>query len=285
MIPVSVSTPQRSYAFRVAANPSLLPLLAAYIVQTTATTRGRKFGNQTLSIRLEAAYADGESFHLGEAIPAGDAPAQAAALTAAVFGYLGAVPFTAPPLERIAIRLDTVERTVGASLIDAVPERTAVRAGDRLRVRTRWRVRRGPILVRDFSIRVPESVPPGRLDLVVADGGAWTAYDLRARPLRPASFADELRLLGRIVPSTSAVVALERRDSGAVLEGGTISVPPSVLLSLQAGLDGNVAPVGYSVAARETADLGMPLRGAVRLRLVVRRDGVERRRPSTVEER
>lgn len=276
MVPVNVDASGRAYHYRVARNRTLLPMLVAYLVQASHNAHGRRFGDQSLRMKIEVAYADGETARLEDAVARADAPASASALAAAVVGYLGASPFEPPEIESVNITLASEERDRSATLIEAVPERTVVRPGATLPVQTRWRVRRGKDIERRLSIRVPDYVTAGPLDLVVADGAAWTAYDLKARPLRPDSFADELRLVQRIVPASSVVVALERRDPGVALDGGTISTPPSIMLSLGAGLDGNVKTVAYGVAAREVADLGMPLSGALRLHLVVRSDGVRR---------
>ncbi len=91
-----------------------------------------------------------------------------------------------------------------------------VRPGDELAVNFRLRHHRGAEEIYTVKVRVPEGMPEGRLDLVGADGAAWTAYDLQMRPLRPASFADEVRLVNSLDGATSLVAVLERRDVGVV---------------------------------------------------------------------
>jgi hypothetical protein len=110
----------------------------------------------------------------------------------------------------------------------------------------------------------------GRLDLVGADGAAWTLYDLQMRPLRPANFADEVRLVNSLEPATTIVTVLERRDSGVVMPGGTISAPPSVVLQLQSVLGPNLDTVAYGVFAKDVAELPFPVSGAQRIQLTVR---------------
>jgi hypothetical protein len=114
-----------------------------------------------------------------------------------------------------------------------------------------------------------------RIDIVVADGASWTAYDLQMRPGVPASFADDVALLGRLVPSTRLVVALEQRDPGVMVRGGTVAAPASVVLALRAGLGPNMATTSYRVVAMHQEEMPHPVLGAQRLTLRVRTDGSE----------
>jgi hypothetical protein len=113
-------------------------------------------------------------------------------------------------------------------------------------------------------------LPEGRLDLVGADGAAWTAYDLQMRPLRPASFADEVRLINSLDGATSLVAVLERRDVGVAVAGGTVSAPPSVVIQMQSALGPNLDTVAYSVVAKAEAKMPFPVSGAQRIPLTVR---------------
>ena len=121
-----------------------------------------------------------------------------------------------------------------------------------------------------MKVRIPEGMPEGRIDLVGADGAAWTAYDLQMRPLRPASFADEVRLVNSLEPSTSLVTVLERRDVGVAVAGGTVSAPPSVVIQMQSALGPNLDTVAYSVVAKTEATMPFPISGAQRIPLTVR---------------
>ncbi len=273
MLPITVEASGRTYSFRVPRHAVLLPLLAAYVTQASENARGRTLGDQTLKVKLAVQYANGASLEFSQMLTGSDASAQGAALVAAVLGYLNASPFSPPSMKSVAVVLVQDETQHRAEIIDAVPDRTVVRPGERLGVRVRMRTYREGLLERRAELEIPDYLPAGKLDLVVADGGSWSAYDLRARPFRPVSFADELRLIGRLLPSSSLVLALERRDTGVALGGGSVAAPPSIVLSLKSGLGPNVSMVPYRVAARRVAKLGMPLSGAVRVSLEVRTDG------------
>ena len=139
-----------------------------------------------------------------------------------------------------------------------------------LEVRFRIKPFRGPEYTRTLTLSIPESLAPGRIDLVGADGAAWTAYDLQMRPLMPTGFADEIRLLNSLRPSTSGVAALERADVGIAVAGGSLSAPAGVVLQLQSALGRNLETVSYGVIAEAETELSAPVSGAQRIQLTVR---------------
>ena len=159
-----------------------------------------------------------------------------------------------------------------ATIVDIIPQRRVVRPGEELAVHFRLRPYRGAEETRTVNVRVPEGMPEGRLDLVGADGAAWTTYDLQMRPLRPASFADEVRLVNSLEPSTTIVAVLERRDVGMAVPGGTVSAPPSIVIQMQSALGPNLETVAYSVFAKVEAEMPFPVSGAQRIPLTVRAD-------------
>jgi hypothetical protein len=272
MIPLSVAVDDRRYEFRSVRHEALTPFLIAYVVQTSQAARGRVFGEQTIGVEVELRYRDREPAVYREVLASADAPVQAAALAAGVTAYLESSSFEPPELESVAVELTTAERLRAADMVSAVPDRRIVRPGEELPVRLRFQPHRGAVFEREELILVPPEMPDGALDLVVADGASWTLYELGMRPLVPASFADEIRLVNSLLPSSSVVLALERRQLGVTLRGGSVAVPPSVAVQLRTGLGPDLATTSHAVAKMEVVDLGTTVSGAVRIGLEVRTD-------------
>ncbi len=277
MVPVDVTVDDVHYSFRAFRHPVLLPLLTAYLTQSSLAARGRAVGDQTVVVRMTVGFDGQRDAVLEDDFAGTDAPAQAAAITAAVMAYLENSTFAAPEPSHVRIRLTTRERLEGDTLVEAMPERTTVHPGETLGVLVRLRPYRGEPVTRRVQIRVPPETPEGRLDLVVADGASWSAYDLQMRPLNPTSFADELRLFDHLLPADRLVLALERRLAGVALGGGTLSVPPSVLVQMRSALGPNVNTTSHAVVARVSESLGAPMSGAQRIPLTVRRARGENR--------
>ena len=270
MVPISVTVNDHTYSFRSVRHPSLMPLLTGYLSYASQGVRGRSFGYQTVAVRVSVRYPGLETATASATFSGVQAPAETSAFATAVVAYLEGSDFEGPEIESLDISLETVEALEAATIIDIVPERRVVRPGEELAVRFRLRPHRGAEQTRTMTVRIPEGLPEGRLDLVGADGAAWTVYDLQMRPMRPANFADEVRLVNSLVPSTTIVAVLERRDVGMVVPGGTVSAPPSIVMQMQSALGPNLDTVAYSVFAKAETEMPFPVSGAQRIPLTVR---------------
>jgi hypothetical protein len=272
MVPVRITVGEASYAFRAVRHPVLLPLLSAYLSQACQTVDGRTFGDQTVRSRVVIRYPGLEPVVVRSNFAGAQAAAEASGFAAAVVAYLENSPFAGPEIESIEIHLERVEEIQAAVILEIVPDRRVVSPGDELDVRFRIRPYRGPEAVYTLKLTIPRELSPGRLDLVGADGAAWTAYDLQMRPFSPASFGDEVRLANSLEPSTTLVAALEREDLGIAVAGGSLSAPPSVVLQLRSALGPNLETVSYAVFAKTSFEAPMAVAGAQRVQLTVREE-------------
>ncbi len=275
MVPIAVAVDGRSYRFESVRHATLTPLLVGYLTATSHAAHGRTFGEQTVAVDVTAEFGDGSRASFRDTFAGADAPAAAAGITTALVAYLEGSSFSRPDLDRVTVELRTVETLETADVVEIVPDRRRLRAGDQLTVRVRVRPYRGADVWHTIRVQVPEGTPPGRLDLVVADGASWTAYDLRMRPQRPTSFDDELALVARLEPSTRLVAALERPDPALVTGAGSVPAPVGVLLDLAGALGSDVPMAAWGVTGRAHVEVGRPVAGAARIRLEVRPEGRE----------
>ena len=206
-----------------------------------------------------------------------DAGQQAAAMVAAAAGYLENSSFEVPGLEEIRVELRAEESLETAEVLSATPDRWVVAPGETLQVRLRLRPHRGEEYSQTAEIRVPESVPEGRLDLVVADGTAWTVYDLQMRPPRSGSFGDDVGLFRRLVPSNRLVLAFERQEVGVAMPGGPIAVPPSLVVQRKSALGAGLQTTEYAVVGWAEEQMATPVSAAERIKLTVRAEEREDR--------
>jgi hypothetical protein len=66
------------------------------------------------------------------------------------------------------------------------------------------------------------------------------------------------------------VAALERRDLGMVVSGGSLSAPPSLILQLRSALGPNLETTAYSVFAEAEVEVPYRVTGAQRIPITVR---------------
>ena len=270
MVPTTVRVNGRSYNFRIVRHPLLMPLFAAYVTQASHGTLGRVVGGQTVGVRTTILYPDLDPVVVSATFSGDQALSDASSFTAMALAYLENTPFVAPEAESIDIEIESVEEIRSATIVEIVPDRRIVRPGELLDVRFRIKPYKGREEISTLTLKIPEGLTDGKLDLVGSDGAAWTAYDLMMRPLRPASFADEVRLLNSLEPSTVIVAALERPDVGMELAGGSISAPAGIVLQVQSALGPNLKTTAHTIFAKTQATMPMPVFGAQRISLTVR---------------
>jgi hypothetical protein len=97
------------------------------------------------------------------------------------------------------------------------------------------------------------------------------------RPPRPGSFADEVDLFRRLVPSDRLVIAFERHEVGVAMPGGPLALPPSLAVQMRSALGGTLQTTEYTVVDSVTEDMPTPIAAAERIRLTVRAEQWEDR--------
>lgn len=263
---------EATWHFKVAESPLLAPLMVTYLSNSCLTARGAATGEASVHLRVTVTLSDGRRVALTQAMRGFDALARAASFTGGLVATLAASSFPHPNLDAVEVFLEREELIRSAVIAEVVPARTTVHPGEELTIEVRLAPHRGERRSQQLCIPIPETVPVGALDLIVADGAAWTDYRLRTEPLQPRSFTDLLDVLGMLEASTTLVAVLESREPGVALSGGVMpALPPSWALTLTTGLGKSAVPrLGTAVLASVRWHAPCPLEGAFRLPLTVR---------------
>ena len=268
LVPVEVTVNDRTSSYEVVPDPLLLPLLLAYVTDASYRARGRQLGETTVRCVVELTLDEGSTVRLNETYASADASAMAAALVSAVSAYLVNSPHRSTSIGRATVQLETSETSRRARIEQVQPLARTVHRGESLDLVVSVRPHRGTAQPVRIQLPVPEWLPAGPVDLVVADGAAWTAYDHKMRPTAVRSFADELRALSEVRPSTQLVAVLERPDVGLTLPGGSVPVPPTIAVGLSSGGLSNTQ-TRYHVVSEQVTAVPWSLSGAFRIRLAV----------------
>ena len=259
------------WGFEIARLPLLEPLLAAFVVNGALTARGAGVGEATVRLKLTATLADGATSMVVQDFTGLDALARTAAFAGAFLGFLSNSSFPHPAVERLEVRAEHTEAPRRATIVQAHPRRRRVRPGEELTLTVHLQPEAGaPTQVR-LAVRVPADTPPGRLDLVVADGAAWTDYQLRANAINPTSFAQQLAQVALIDTASTLVAALEAFEPGIAAPGASMpGLPPSWAATLATGLSPSQATrLRTAAVAVARWQAPYPLAGALRIPLAV----------------
>lgn len=266
---------EKRWDFRLARVALLEPLLTAFLVNGALTARGAGVGDATVHLELKASLADGSAPTLRQDFTGLDALARAAAFAGAFLSFLSNSPFPHPPVTRLEARAEHIEAPHRAIITQVFARRQRLRPGEELAVTAHLQPEGGEAVRRTFAIRVPPDTPPGRLDLVVADGAAWTAYSLRAAAVKPASFAQQLTQVALLDSASTLVVALEGFEGGISAPGASMpGLPPSWVATLATGLSpGQATRLRTTTVAVARWRAPYPLEGAFRIPLTVEERG------------
>jgi SpoIVB peptidase S55 len=260
------------WRFHIAEVPVLEPLLTTYLVNACLTARGATTGEATVGLRMRVTLADGSSLTVDQSARGTDALARVATFAGGAVGFLANSAFPHPAISALTVELERHERALGADIAEVIPERTTVRPGETLSVAVRLLPQGQPARQQRLILHVPPDVAPGRLDLIVADGTAWSEYALKSEGLTPASFADEERQLTGLESATNLVAGLETREHGVALPGvSQPALPPSWAATLATGLGSRtIGRLSTAIVATSRWVAPYPLSGAFRISLTVK---------------
>ncbi len=269
-------TGDATWQFRMAPMPILQPLLVTFLANACLTARGAAAGEAAVRMTLTVRTGDGREVSVQQATRGPDALARLSLFTGTLVSYLANSPFAHPTVSGVDLVFDRQETAEGAALLEALPARTTVTAGQELPVEVRLQPHERAVESRRIVIKVPPSAQPGPLDLLVADGASWSDHQLRANATAPADYAGQLEQLRQLESSATLVVALEAHERGTAMPGvSQPGLPPSWSLTLTSGLGSrSLTRLTTTVLAEERTDLAYPLEGVLRVPLTVRR-GVE----------
>lgn len=276
MIPLHLKLGDEAFDFSLLDHSLLTPLLTAYLVKGIETVRGVALRPQTVETSLILDFDDGRDLHLSQVFEGADASDQAAAWTAALTAYLKQSSFQGPKMEGISCVLKTTEGRSRRQILDATPSVSVLSPGEHFQLRVRMLAPDGSIEKKIIEIQAPDERASGSLQLVVADGASWAAYDLKSRPGIVHSFAGQLDQLQRLKSASVIVTAFEGAGRSLVTEAGSVPVPAGVLMNLRSARRTQMNTVAWRVLQTHETPVDFPVLGALRLSLRIQPPGFEK---------
>jgi hypothetical protein len=177
MIPVDLAldTPsgEKKYHFEVIKSPQLTPVLVAaatyngmigspaYGEGTTLQFDGTITVKGHAPVRLEALFAPAD-----ESTPAGFFVANAVQST---FARIYSNPYELPQIERVEVRVKTLQERRWATIDSAWLEKNEVRPGETIAVKVLLRPYRGTPFIQEVPVTIPRQSARGTLQLIVSD--------------------------------------------------------------------------------------------------------------------
>lgn len=276
MIPLHFESGGESYDFGILPHRVMTPLLTAYLIQGIQAVRREALSFQSVSATLGIRFDDGRYLQLNQSFEGVDAQAQVAAWSSAVTGFLMQNTYAAPDIEQISCRLEGLRGLHRRRILDVIPSARRVLAGETVQLQLRLLAADGGIETRVISLEIPRDAAPGKLNLVVADGASWAAYDLKTRPMLLQSFGGLLRMLHRLRSARTIVAAIEGAGRNLVTTSGSVPLPAGVLMNLRSARQTQVQTVAWRVMTQVEETTEFPVLGALRMKLELMPSGFEK---------
>ena len=278
LIPVrfKLSHPTRGesdYAFDIADDPMLSPLLLYVSINGILASRERAFGNATVRIRQGSVIKmdDGEDVELDNLFSGPAAFDYGTGIPAYILYLLMNNSWTRPSIAGINLMLEYDEQPRTARIRRASLDRYHVRAGETVETSIVLAPFRGRQQVFTRSIRIPEETPAGTLTLQVGGALAFSRAEDSREPVLPRDLDQLVSLINQLRRNDHIYIAATREDSGVLLGGARLpNLPPSVANVLsQPPSRGNFVRVPRRSILEESVETAYAVEGSAEITLEV----------------
>lgn len=253
MIPVEIELSSsrgedKKFSLRIVEDELFSPLLALVSVASVLQGNERNFGTSSIHVNGTITLAGGRQIRVDDLFAEEQPAQQAAALVAAPLSYLMSNDFERVTVEKLQVKVSSLETIQTAVLQRAWIERTGpIRPGSTVPLKVALRTYRGETRSETIPITIPDSAPPGAYSVLVADGPALAGLEQREMRQRfvPKDLDQLVRAINGLRRNNHLYARLLRPDEGAIVGGEYLqALPPSVLSVLGGSSEGGaVVPI------------------------------------------
>jgi hypothetical protein len=278
MIPVRVQMQdgngaRQIFAFDLADDPLLAPLLLYASLNGVLGTVERTFGSATVRLREGSIIKlDGRDDVRLDNLFAGDGAAtDASGLSAFLLYLVMNNDWSSPKVKGINLLLDYDRQPRTATIRRVTLDRYRVKAGGTVTAHVLVSPFRGPDAVITREITIPEETPSGMLSLQIGNAAAINRADEVDGPIMPRNLDQLVGLINRLRRNDRLYIVASRSDTGAYVGGSRLpNLPPSVTsLLTRPRTFGNYTYVPERGVLEEDLAAGAALEGFARIALEV----------------
>jgi hypothetical protein len=237
MIPVKINLHTsrdrtETYAYEIANDSFLTPLLLNITVFNTITSSERGLGDSTISIKGAINIKGQEPVEVDHRFSAGNAPILAAGSVAGPMSSLLASGFDDVQIEGVTLDISSTDTKYAGTLERIALSKTEAHRGEKIEIQAYVRTESGKQFVQRIPVQIPEDATPGQLLVFVGDGGALQEGSA-ARVFVPQDLTQLVSTINKVKKSDRLYVKLFRITPGAVIGTSELpNLPPSVVATL-----------------------------------------------------
>ncbi len=277
MIPVRVQLDgaggQHEFAFEIADDPLLSPLLLYLSLNGVLASKERAFGSATVRLREGSVLQllDHDDVELDNVFSGPDACELGTGIAAYVLHLLMNGPFAPPRLAGINLLLEYEEGPRTAQLRHVTLDRYRVVAGETVEVTVVLSPFRGAERIVRRQLVVPAETSPGTITVAVGGALAVTQELDHDEPLLPGDLEQLIALINQLRRNDQIYIIGRSDDLGVLLEGARMpNLPPSVATVLTRPRSrGQFVMVPQRSIFEEVVAMDYEIEGAVSIELEV----------------
>jgi hypothetical protein len=269
---VGVGNKPREYHSRIADVPMFTPMLIGSSVLAGLDSASYTAGAQSIDLDARFRLHGHGDLRIRQSFDGDSAGSDVAAYVLAVAGYLVQNPLEKVSFDEIEVSVSQSAEPRAATLVGANADRTVVRPGETVGLSLDLVAWRGDRFRRSLTLKLPEDLPAGRYSLIVGDGSSVDAARMALEPSTPVTFPQALDFL-RALHSRRELMVLGVYGGPGLSVAGEIMprLPGSVRSLWSAAASGSAAPLRSTIAQEHLEEMDVPMDGAVRIDLEVRR--------------
>jgi hypothetical protein len=236
MIPVKINLHtsrdrSETYAYEIANDSFLTPLLLNITVFNTITSSERALGDSTITIKGAINVKGQEPIEVDRRFSAGNSPILAAGSVAGPISSLLGSGFDVQ-IEGVTLDISSTDAKYAGTLERIALSKTEARRGENIEIQAYVRTESGKQFVQRIPVKIPEDATPGQLLVFVGDGGALQEGSA-ARVFVPQDLSQLVKAINKVKKSDRLYVKLFRITPGAVIGTSELpNLPPSVVATL-----------------------------------------------------
>ncbi len=237
MIPVKINLHtsrdrSETYAYEIANDSFLTPLLLNITVFNTITSSERSVGDSTITIKGAINVKGQEPIAVDHRFSSGNSPILAAGSVAGPISSLLASGFDDVQIEGVTLDISSTDTKYAGTLERIALSKTEAHRGEKIEIQAYVRTESGKQFVQRIPVQIPEDATPGQLLVFVGDGGALQEGSA-ARVFVPQDLTQLVSTINKVKKSDRLYVKLFRITPGAVIGTSELpNLPPSVVATL-----------------------------------------------------
>jgi hypothetical protein len=239
---------KKTWNYEVAEDRFLTPLLLNLTIFESVNSTERAMGVSTIRIKGKISLKGEQPIELENRFSSDSSSSANAAMSiAAPVYFLMALGYKNLQFEDIDLEISSVEADRSAVLDSIRLDRSEVKAGESINLDVFYQKPDGEIVRESYPVKMPASITPGPVSIMVADGTSVMQMDAREQgeDLIPRDLSQLIKFMNNLRRNDHLYLRLFRREAGAVINGeGLPGLPPSILSILRSERNtGSMSPI------------------------------------------